>query len=153
VRAGEPAGRIHCTWDPTRPSETLYYQADGMLFGDFPRKSARRADRGQLRSGPAPGTDSAQGGEGWVIPLRRQLLAPIPTGGPPCADDRQRHEPYRLSLHKPHSAFSYHLNSIPIILDGDAAKAWLDKYCRENPTNTFAKASDELYLFVRSIGQ
>jgi len=39
------------------------------------------------------------------------------------------------------------------ILDGDAAKAWLDKYCRENPTNTFAKASDELYLFVRSIGQ
>ncbi len=33
VRAGEPAGRIHCTWDPTRPPETLAYQADGILYG------------------------------------------------------------------------------------------------------------------------
>jgi N-alpha-acetyl-L-2,4-diaminobutyrate deacetylase len=33
VRAGEPAGRIHCTWDPTRPPETLSYQADGILYG------------------------------------------------------------------------------------------------------------------------
>lgn len=33
VRAGEAAGRIHCTWDPMRPSETLTYQADGILYG------------------------------------------------------------------------------------------------------------------------
>ncbi len=29
VRAGEAAGRIHCTWDPARPPETLHYQSDG----------------------------------------------------------------------------------------------------------------------------
>jgi N2-acetyl-L-2,4-diaminobutanoate deacetylase len=33
VRAGEPAGRIHCTWDPTRTPETVYYRADGILYG------------------------------------------------------------------------------------------------------------------------
>lgn len=33
VRAGEPAGRIHCTWDPSRPPETLYYEVDGVLYG------------------------------------------------------------------------------------------------------------------------
>jgi predicted deacylase len=33
VSAGEPAGRIHCTWDPTRPPETLHYAADGILYG------------------------------------------------------------------------------------------------------------------------
>jgi len=33
VRAGEAAGRIHCTWDPARPPETLHYNADGMLYG------------------------------------------------------------------------------------------------------------------------
>ncbi|GAB4166658.1 MAG: succinylglutamate desuccinylase/aspartoacylase family protein [Thalassobaculales bacterium] len=33
VRAGQPAGRIHCTWDPGRQPETLYYAADGILYG------------------------------------------------------------------------------------------------------------------------
>ncbi len=33
VRSGEPAGRIHCTWDPTRTPETVHYQADGILYG------------------------------------------------------------------------------------------------------------------------
>lgn len=33
VRQGQPAGRLHCTWDPTRPPETLHYQADGILYG------------------------------------------------------------------------------------------------------------------------
>jgi N-alpha-acetyl-L-2,4-diaminobutyrate deacetylase len=32
VRAGEPAGRIHCTWDPIRTPETVYYRADGILY-------------------------------------------------------------------------------------------------------------------------
>lgn len=33
VRAGDPAGRIHCTWDPIRPPETLHYGVDGVLYG------------------------------------------------------------------------------------------------------------------------
>jgi N-alpha-acetyl-L-2,4-diaminobutyrate deacetylase len=33
VRAGERAGRIHCTWDPTRAPDELFYQADGILYG------------------------------------------------------------------------------------------------------------------------
>jgi predicted deacylase len=33
VHAGEPAGLVHCTWDPTRIPETVAYQADGILFG------------------------------------------------------------------------------------------------------------------------
>jgi N2-acetyl-L-2,4-diaminobutanoate deacetylase len=33
VRMGEAAGRIHCTWDPTRAPETLHYGADGVLYG------------------------------------------------------------------------------------------------------------------------
>ena len=33
VRAGERAGRIHCTWDPARAPDELFYQADGILYG------------------------------------------------------------------------------------------------------------------------
>jgi N2-acetyl-L-2,4-diaminobutanoate deacetylase len=33
VSAGQPAGRIHCTWDPSRPAELLHYRADGLLYG------------------------------------------------------------------------------------------------------------------------
>ncbi|KAB0268613.1 succinylglutamate desuccinylase/aspartoacylase family protein [Microvirga brassicacearum] len=33
VSAGQPAGRIHCTWDPTRPPDLLHYAADGILYG------------------------------------------------------------------------------------------------------------------------
>jgi N-alpha-acetyl-L-2,4-diaminobutyrate deacetylase len=33
VSAGEPAGRIHCTWDFSRPPETVHYQSDGLLYG------------------------------------------------------------------------------------------------------------------------
>jgi predicted deacylase len=33
VKKGEPCGRIHCTWDATRAPETLYYGADGVLYG------------------------------------------------------------------------------------------------------------------------
>jgi predicted deacylase len=32
VRTGESAGRIHFTWDPARPPETLTYRADGILY-------------------------------------------------------------------------------------------------------------------------
>ena len=33
VQSGQPAGRIHCTWDPARPPEVLHYAADGILYG------------------------------------------------------------------------------------------------------------------------
>jgi predicted deacylase len=33
VCAGQPAGRLHFTWDPARPPETLHYAADGILYG------------------------------------------------------------------------------------------------------------------------
>ncbi|MBL8907105.1 MAG: succinylglutamate desuccinylase/aspartoacylase family protein [Rhizobiales bacterium] len=33
VKAGEPAGRIHYTWDPAREPEVLHYQADGIVYG------------------------------------------------------------------------------------------------------------------------
>jgi predicted deacylase len=33
VSAGEIAGRIHCTWDPSRSPEVLRYEADGILYG------------------------------------------------------------------------------------------------------------------------
>ena len=32
VHAGEAAGRIHCTWDPARPVETVHYGADGIVY-------------------------------------------------------------------------------------------------------------------------
>ena len=39
VSAGEPAGRIHFPWDPTRLPETLKYRTDGILYGR--RRAAR----------------------------------------------------------------------------------------------------------------
>jgi predicted deacylase len=33
VAAGQPAGRIHCLWDLSRPPETVHYNADGILYG------------------------------------------------------------------------------------------------------------------------
>ena len=81
---------------------------------ETPRTNPRGGvGRGQLRPGPAPGAHSPQGGQGRLLSLRRQLLPPLPTGSPACADDRQRHEPYRLPLHKPHNAFSCRREMIP----------------------------------------
>jgi predicted deacylase len=33
VHTGEPAGRIHCTWEPARHPEVLHYHADGIVYG------------------------------------------------------------------------------------------------------------------------
>jgi predicted deacylase len=43
VRAGEPAGRIHYTWNPAREPDTLHYQTDGILYG--------RRQPGRVRAG------------------------------------------------------------------------------------------------------
>ena len=64
-------------------------------------KSAGSGDRGELRPAAAPVPRPAQGDQGWVVPLRRQLLPALPTGGPSPADDRHRDEPHRLPLRPP----------------------------------------------------
>ena len=56
------------------------------------------AARGELRPGAAAVPDPAQGDQGRLVPLRRQLLHALPAGRPPPADDRHRHEPHRLPL-------------------------------------------------------
>jgi predicted deacylase len=43
VRAGEPAGRIHRTWEPSHQPDTLSYQVDGLLYG--------RRQPGRVQSG------------------------------------------------------------------------------------------------------
>jgi hypothetical protein len=58
----------------------------------------RRRDGGQLRPCPAPNGHSAQGGQGRFVPVCAQLLPALPSCGAPRADDRQRHEPYRIPL-------------------------------------------------------
>ena len=40
----------------------------------------------------------AQGGQGRLVPVRRQLLPALPPGGPSTADDRHRDEPRRLPM-------------------------------------------------------
>ena len=43
VLAGEPAGRIHQTWDASRSPEVLHYETDGLLYG--------RRQPGRVKSG------------------------------------------------------------------------------------------------------
>ena len=62
------------------------------------RQPARRPGRGELRPGAAAVPDPAQGDQGRLVPLRRQLLHALPPGRPASADGRHRHEPHRLPL-------------------------------------------------------
>ena len=55
---------------------------------------ARR--RGELRPAPAAVPHPAQGDQGRVVPLCRQLLSALPTCRSTTTDDRHRHEPHRL---------------------------------------------------------
>ena len=59
---------------------------------------ARAARREELRPRAATVPDPAQGDQGRLVPMRRQLLHALPAGGPAAADDRHRHEPRRHSL-------------------------------------------------------
>src|SRR3546814_18154981 len=43
VAAGQPAGRIHFTWDPARQPALLHYAADGIVYG--------RRQTGRVRPG------------------------------------------------------------------------------------------------------
>ena len=71
VRVGEPAGRIHCPWDPGRVPEILYYKADGILYGS---RQPGRVSSGQL----LPRGRSALPGHARLIDV-----APIEFGWPP----------------------------------------------------------------------
>ena len=60
----------------------------------------RGGDRGRQprpRAAAVPGP--AQGDQGRLVPVRRQLLPALPARRPAPADDRHRHEPHRLPLH------------------------------------------------------
>src|SRR5690606_5732726 len=54
--------------------------------------------RGQLRPRPAAVPRAAQGRQGRLPPLRRQLLHEVPAGGTSAADGRHGHEPRRVPL-------------------------------------------------------
>ena len=56
--------------------------------------------RRQLRPESAAVPDPPQGHQGWLVPVRRQLLPALPARGPSPSDGRHRHEPHRLPLHQ-----------------------------------------------------
>ena len=63
-----------------------------------PRNPRGGTSSDSLRPGPAAVPDPAQGHQGRLVPVRRQLLPALPARRPPAADDRHRHEPHRLPL-------------------------------------------------------
>ena len=65
-----------------------------------PAQPARPA-RGELRPRAAAVRGPAQGRQGRLVPVRRQLLPALPARRAPPADDRHRHEPHRLPLRTP----------------------------------------------------
>ena len=63
-----------------------------------PGEPARRRRSSRATTPPAAVPDRPQGDQGRLAPVRRHLLPALPTGRPPAADDRHRHEPRRLPL-------------------------------------------------------
>ena len=53
---------------------------------------------GQLRPAAAAVPGAAQGHQGRLVSVRRQLLPALPARSPQTADGRHRHEPHRISL-------------------------------------------------------
>ena len=64
-------------------------------------RSTQPAVRPTATTRPSPSSRSAQGDQGWLVSVRRQLLHALPTRRAPAADDRHRHEPHRLPLRQP----------------------------------------------------
>ena len=73
------------------------------------RKPARAGRRGELRPRAAAVPDPAQGDQGRLVPLRRQLLHALPARRPASADDRHRHEPHRHPLRQPRLVRARHV--------------------------------------------
>ena len=66
-----------------------------------PAEPARGRRGREPRPRPAAVPRSAQGAQGRLVPLRRQLLPALPARGAPAADGRHGDEPRRLSLRPP----------------------------------------------------
>src|SRR6476620_6782772 len=62
------------------------------------RRSPRRQHDGELRPRNAEHRDRPQSDQGRLASVRAELLSAIPARGPRAANDRQRDQPYRLSL-------------------------------------------------------
>ena len=65
---------------------------------EWTARLVRRQRGREPRPGPAAVRDPAQGRQGRLVPVRRQLLPALPARGAAAADDRHRHEPRRLPL-------------------------------------------------------
>lgn len=63
-------------------------------------KPARRRRGAELRPSAAPVPHSTQGREGWIIPVRAQLLPSLSASRAPTADDRHLNVACRLSLRR-----------------------------------------------------
>ena len=105
-----------------------------------PRTPAVEARGGQLRPGAAAVPGPAEGHQGRVVPLCRQLLPALPPGGEAAPDGGHRHEPHRLPVREPaecarrdlnphargHGILSaaclpfHHLRAAPTVLAGEA---------------------------------
>ena len=59
------------------------------------RPARRRASASSLDPAQPQFRDPAQGDQGRLVPVRRQLLPALPARRAPAADDRHRHEPHR----------------------------------------------------------
>ena len=65
---------------------------------EWTSRLVRRQRGREPRPGPAAVRDPAQGRQGRLVPVRRQLLPALPARRAAAADDRHRHEPHRLPL-------------------------------------------------------
>ena len=67
------------------------------------RRTGTAAATARRSRDPAPAAvrDPAQGRQGRLVPVRRQLLPALPARRAAAADDRHRHEPHRLPLRQP----------------------------------------------------
>ena len=65
---------------------------------EWTARLVRRRARRRAGTRPAAVRDPAQGRQGRLVPVRRQLLPALPPRRAAAADDRHRHEPHRLPL-------------------------------------------------------
>ena len=96
-----PTATACSTWPATSGSGRRdWYARATPSVGQAVLRAAQPARRGEREAStpPAAVPDPAQGDQGRLVPVRRQLLPALPAGRPPAADDRHRHEPHRLPL-------------------------------------------------------
>ena len=100
---------------PRRRRQTL-------LRAEQPSRPRRR---GELRPESAAVPHPPQGDQGWLVPLRRQLLSALSPGRPSPANGRHRHEPHRLQ-DDPHEELIMTIDYLPSWNDGTTKQAIVD---------------------------